>query len=139
MMNVAERKQATALAEAQRWLESFEAALSARDAAAAAGLFLDDGLWRDVLAFTWNIQTMAGRSAVEAILRETLARTQARNFHIPDKRTPPRRISRAGNENIEALFESHRAFRPRAGVLRLKPDSQGTLRAWTLSTHLQEL
>ena len=51
MMNVAERKQATAPAEAQRWLESFEAALSARDAAAAAALFLDDGLWRDVLAF----------------------------------------------------------------------------------------
>jgi hypothetical protein len=139
MMNVAERKQATALAEAQRWLESFEAALSARDAAAAAGLFLDDGLWRDVLAFTWNIQTMAGRSAVEAILRETLARTQARNFHIPDKRTPPRRISRAGNENIEALFEFESAFGPCAGVLRLKPDSQGKLRAWTLSTNLQEL
>ena len=139
MMNIAERKQATALAEAQRWLESFEAALSARDAAAAAGLFLDDGLWRDVLAFTWNIQTMADRSAVESTLREALARTQARNFHIPDNRTPPRWISRAGNENIEALFEFESAFGPCAGVLRLKPDSQGKLRAWTLSTNLQEL
>ena len=69
MMKVAERKQTTALAEAQRWLEGFEAALSASDAAAAAGLFLDDGLWRDVLAFTWNIQTMAGRSAIESTLR----------------------------------------------------------------------
>ena len=139
MMNIAERKQATALAEAQRWLESFEAALSARDAAAAAGLFMDDGLWRDVLAFTWNIQTMADRSAVESTLREALARTQARNFHIPDNRTPPRWISRAGNENIEALFEFESAFGPCAGVLRLKPDSQGKLRAWTLSTNLQEL
>src|SRR6476620_11061895 len=139
MMKIAERKQATALAEAQRWLESFEAALSARDAAAAAGLFLDDGLWRDVLAFTWNIQTMADRSAVESTLREALARTQARNFHIPDKRTPPRWISRAGNENIEALFEFESAFGTCAGVLRLKPDSQGKLRAWTLSTNLQEL
>ena len=124
-MNVAERKQATAPAEAQRWLESFEAALSARDAAAAAGLFLDDGLWRDVLAFTWNIQTMAGRPAIEATLRETLSRAQARNFHIPDKRTPPRWISRAGDENIEALFEFETAFGPCAGVLRLKPDEPG--------------
>ncbi len=139
MMNIAERKQATAPAEAQRWLESFEAALSARDAAAAAGLFLDDGLWRDVLAFTWTIQTMAGRSAIEPTLRETLSRTQARNFHIPDKRTPPRWISRAGEENIEALFEFESAFGPCAGVLRLRPDGQGKLRAWTLNTNLQEL
>src|SRR4249919_129299 len=139
MMNVAERKQATALAEAQRWLESFEAALSARDAAAAAGLFLDDGLWRDVLAFTWTIQTMAGRPTIETTLRETLSRAQARNFHIPDKRTPPRWISRAGEENIEALFEFETAFGPCAGALRLRPDGQGELRAWTLNTNLQEL
>ena len=139
MMNIAERKQATAPAEAQRWLESFEAALSARDPAAAAGLFLDDGLWRDVLAFTWTIQTMAGRSAIEATLRETLSRAPARNFHIPDKRTPPRWVSRAGTENIEALFEFESGFGPCAGVLRLRPDKQGELRAWTLNTNLQEL
>ena len=139
MMNIAERKQATAPAEAQRWLESFEAALSARDPAAAAGLFLDDGLWRDVLAFTWTIQTMAGQPAIEATLRETLSRAQARNFHIPDKRTPPRWVSRAGTENIEALFEFESGFGPCAGVLRLRPDKQGELRAWTLNTNLQEL
>jgi hypothetical protein len=139
MMNVAERKQATAPAEAQRWLESFEAALAARAAVATAGLFLDDGLWRDILAFTWNIRTMAGRPTIEATLRETLSRAQATNFHIPDKRTPPRWISRAGDECIEALFEFETAFGPCAGVLRLKPDSQGKLCAWTLNTNLQEL
>jgi putative flavoprotein involved in K+ transport len=139
MMNVAERKQATALAEAQRWLESFEAALSTQDAAAAAGLFLSDGLWRDVLAFTWNIQTMAGRPAIEATLRETLSRAQARNFHVPDKRTPPRWVTRAGVDNIETLFEFETPLGPGAGVLRLRPDSDGILRAWTFNTNLQEL
>jgi putative flavoprotein involved in K+ transport len=139
MMNVAERKQATAPAEAQRWLESFEAALAARDATAAAALFLEDGLWRDILAFTWTIRTMAGRPAIETALRETLVRAQATKFHIPDKRTPPRWISRAGDECIEALFEFETAFGPCAGALRLKADSQGRLRAWTLNTNLQEL
>ena len=139
MMNVAERKQATAPAEAQRWLESFEAALSARDATAAAALFLDDGLWRDILAFSWTIQTMAGRPAIEATLRKTLSRTHAKNFHIPGKRTPPRWISRAGDETIEALFEFESALGPCAGVLRLKNDSHDRLRAWTLNTNLQEL
>jgi len=139
MMNVAERKQATAPAEAQRWLERFEAALSAGDHAAAADLFLDDGLWRDILAFTWTIRTMAGRPAIEGTLRETMSQAQARHFHIPDKRTPPRSISRAGEENIEALFEFESAFGPCAGVLRLRPDGTGKLRAWTLNTNLQEL
>src|SRR5689334_1115705 len=139
MMNVAERKQATAPAETQRWLESFEAALSAQDAAAAAALFLDDGFWRDILAFTWTIRTMSGRPAIEATLRETLSHAQARNFHIADKRTPPRWIARAGEESIEALFEFESAVGSCAGVLRLKPDGKGRLRAWTLNTNLQEL
>jgi putative flavoprotein involved in K+ transport len=139
MMNVAERKQATAPAEAQRWLESFEAAVSAQDAAAAAALFLDDGLWRDILAFTWTIRTMSGRPAIEATLREMLSHARARHFRIPDKRTSPRWIARAGEENIEALFEFESALGPCAGVLRLKPDSKGRLRAWTLNTNLQEL
>ncbi len=139
MMNVAERKQSTAAADAQRWLESFETALSAQDAAAAADLFIADGLWRDVLAFTWTIQTMAGRAAIESTLRETLARTQPANFHVPAKRTPPRWITRAGRETIETLFDFKTAFGPANGVIRLVPDAQGHLRAWTLNTNLHEL
>ena len=45
----------------------------------------------DVLAFTWNLQTMAGRPAIEATLRQTIARTQATNYHILPRRTLPRR------------------------------------------------
>jgi hypothetical protein len=48
---------------------AFEAALQSHDAAVAAELFLVDGLWLDVLAFTWNIQTMACRPAIEAMPR----------------------------------------------------------------------
>ena len=83
-----------------------------------------DGLWRDVLAFTWTIQTMSGQPAIEATLRETLARTAPGNFHFPAKRTPPRWVTRAGTETIEALFEFETAFGPGAGVLRLVPDPQ---------------
>ncbi|MGA7210212.1 MAG: hypothetical protein WBX78_15180, partial [Pseudolabrys sp.] len=93
MMNVAERKQTNAPTEAQRWLASFESALQTNDVYAAAELFHADGLWRDVLAFTWTIQTMSGRAAIAATLRETLARTAPRNFHIPTKRTPPRWVT----------------------------------------------
>jgi putative flavoprotein involved in K+ transport len=144
-MNVAERTraktQALAPAEAQAWLDNFATALQAQDAAAAAALFLDDGLWRDLLAFTWNIETAAGRPAIDAMLRKTLARTKPANFHIPPQRTPPRWIGRAGSESIEALFDFETALGPCNGVVRLLPDPQAPaqLRAWTLNTNLHEL
>jgi putative flavoprotein involved in K+ transport len=140
-MTIAERKQATAPADAQRWLEAFEAALQADDAGAAAELFLADGLWRDVLAFTWTIQTMSGRQNIDAMLRETLARTQPKNFRIPARRTPPRWVTRAGTEANEALFEFETAIGRAAGVVRLVPDPQAPshLRAWTIATTLEEL
>jgi len=140
-MNIAERKQTAAPADAQRWLETFQAALQANDAAATADLFIADGLWRDVLAFTWTIQTASGRPAIETLLRETLARTRPQNFHIPSHRTPPRWVTRAGTENIEALFEFETAFGPGAGVVRLvpDPDQPSRLRAWTVVTTLEEL
>jgi cation diffusion facilitator CzcD-associated flavoprotein CzcO len=141
MMNIAERKQATAPAEAQDWLARFEAAVQAQDAAAAADMFLPDGLWRDLLAFTWNIETASGRPAIEETLRKTLARTKPANFHIPAKRTPPNWISRAGTEAIECIFDFETACGPCNGVVRLVRDAQepSRLRAWTLNTNLHEL
>lgn len=141
MMNIAQSKRTTAPADAQSWLGQFAAALQAQDAAAAAKLFLSDGIWRDVLAFTWTLQTMTGRPAIEATLRETLARTRPTNFRIPARRTPPRWVSRAGTQAIEAIFEFETAFGPGNGVLRLVGDPQAPsrLRAWTLVTTLQQL
>ena len=54
--------QAAAVAD---WLGAFGDALGRGDAAAAAGLFLPDGHWRDVLAFTWRLQTVSGAPSIE--------------------------------------------------------------------------
>jgi len=139
MMNIAERARAAAPEAVQAWLGRFQTALQGNDAAAAAELFLLDGLWRDLLAFTWTIQTITGRAAIERELAQTLARIQPRDFHIPQKRTPPRWVTRAGTECIEAIVAFETAFGPCNGVLRLVPDGEGRLRAWTLNTNLHEL
>jgi cation diffusion facilitator CzcD-associated flavoprotein CzcO len=140
-MNVVEASRITAPEAAQAWLESLDAAFGAQDAAGAAALFLPDGLWRDILAFTWNIQSMSGREAIEATLRETLARTKPHHFHIPESRTPPRWVSRAGTDCIETLFAFDTSVGTCAAVARLvpDPDAPGQLKAWTLSTNLQEI
>ena len=137
-MNVAERTHANAPAEAAAWLDRFAKALTADDAKAAAVLFIDNGLWRDILAFTWTIETMSGRAAIAARLNETAARTQAIRFNIPSVRTPPRWVTRAGTQCVEALFAFETALGRCNGVLRLVPDGQA-LRAWTLITTMEEL
>jgi len=140
-MNIAESKRVTALEAAQSWLSRFAETLQAQDARAAADMFLADGLWRDVLAFTWTIETTSGAPAIEAALKKTLARIKPAKFHIPPERTPPRWVSRAGTESIEAIFEFETAFGLAHGIVRLVPDPQAPshLRAWTLLTSLHEL
>lgn len=139
MMNVPERKQANAPSIAADWLARFAAALSAQDAAAAAQLFLPEGMWRDVLAFTWTIRTHYGRSEIEVMLRDTLARTKPCNFIIPPERTLPRWVSRAGTDCIETILEFDTAFGRANAILRLVPDRENRMLAWTLNTNLQEL
>ena len=50
--------------EAEAWLAQFEAALTEADASALDGLFHADSFWRDVLALSWNIQTLNGGPAI---------------------------------------------------------------------------
>ena len=137
-MNIAERAHANAPAEASAWLDRFAAALAANDVQGAAALFIDQGLWRDILAFTWTIETMSGRAAIAQRLVETGSRTRATGFTIPPARTPPRWVTRAGTQCIEALFAFETALGRCNGVLRLVPDGQA-LRAWTLITTMEEL
>ena len=51
------------------WLDAFDTALGSGDAVGAAGLFLGDGHWRDLVAFTGHIRTMNGQHDIAARLR----------------------------------------------------------------------
>jgi putative flavoprotein involved in K+ transport len=126
---------------AAHWLAAFDDALRRRDTSAAADLFLPEGHWRDILAFTWHMRTMNGRPAIRAGLEETLAATQPRGFRLDPKRTPPRWVTRAGTQTLEAMFAFETAVGCGSGVLRLVPDPRKPERncAWILLTSLQEL
>jgi len=124
------------------WLRAFEQALTDCDAAKLAGLMTDDGNWRDVLAFTWNLSSRVGAvSAAEALAARQPA-VQARAFELNPDRTPPRRVKRLGRECIEAMFRFETKIGRGEGVLRLVPATAGGAaghKAWVLSTTLQEL
>jgi putative flavoprotein involved in K+ transport len=123
---------------ADRWLAALAGAFARKDARAVAGLFAPEGHWRDVVAFTWNIVTYSGRSTIEAALQPALGRTRPVGMCIPEDRTPPRRVSRAGVGCIEVIFEFDTAFGHANAVVRLVEGDDGW-RAWTLATTLETL
>ncbi|MGA2289390.1 flavin-containing monooxygenase [Bradyrhizobium sp.] len=126
---------------AESWLAQFESALANSDQVLLKTLFHPESYWRDVLALSWNLQTING---ADAILRELEAR--ARNaapsrLQIDRNRAAPRRVTRAGTNAIEAIFKFETAAGRGSGIVRLIPDSAdgSRLKAWTLLTALDEL
>ena len=104
------------------WLAIFADALNRGDTTAAANLFLEDGHWRDILAFTWHLNTMSGARTIEKVMQQNLDSVRPSEFRLASGRTAPRHVVRAGTQAIEAIFEFKTAFGRGSGVLRLVPD-----------------
>jgi putative flavoprotein involved in K+ transport len=126
---------------AESWLAQFEAALAAPGDSTLKGLFHPDSFWRDVLALSWNLQTLNGRDALLKELTASAISAMPSTFSIDPDRAPPRRVSRAGTSCIEAIFKFETATGRGSGILRLIPDAadDNRLKAWTLLTALDEL
>jgi cation diffusion facilitator CzcD-associated flavoprotein CzcO len=122
----------------ERWLAAFESALNSRDLAQIGDLFHQDCHWRDILAFTWDLSASEGRENVAGALAAAQASTAARQFHLPPGRKPPKQTRRLGRECIEVIFEFTTAVGRGAGIIRLS-DDDGAMKAWLLSTALEEL
>ena len=134
-MNVRERvAEAEPLGtDVEAWLATFERALSQGDEASLHDLFLPESHWRDILALTWNIQTVSGSGAVAEALAHAAAKRPTA-FRLDHARTPPRITTRAGTQSTEAFFAFETAIGRCNGVARLIG-----AKAWTVMTALNEL
>jgi putative flavoprotein involved in K+ transport len=113
--------------EVQHWLERFDSALQAGDAAAAADLFATESYWRDLVALTWNIRTVEGREGITHMLESALPHTKPRGWHATEAPT-----SADGVTDAWIGFETE--VGRGSGHLRLIDG-----KAWTLLTALDEL
>jgi len=120
-------EQRTAAQAVDAWLDDFNAALEAQDAAAAAELFDTTSFWRDLVALTWNITTAEGPDGVRDMLEHTLNSAAPHGFHVTE---PP--------AEADGVTEAWLAFETRVGRgvghLRVRDD-----KAFTLLTTLSEL
>jgi cation diffusion facilitator CzcD-associated flavoprotein CzcO len=128
-------------AAADNWLVRFEGALAEPDDGLLKTLFHSNGYWRDVLALSWNIQTINGADPILRELKAHAGRAVPSGFRIDPDRTAPRTVMRAGTSAIEAIFRFETTQGRGSGILRLIPDAGDgdAMKAWTLLTALDEL
>ena len=70
----------------ENWLAQFETALGGSDDLLLKTLFHPDSYWRDVLALSWNIQTVNGADAILKELKAHAGRAAPGGFAIdPDR------------------------------------------------------
>ena len=122
------------------WLQAWAAAVERGDASAASALFTDDGYWRDLVSFTWDVRTFRGRASIEAGFEEHAGTVGAEGFRLEDGK-PAEVVERDGVPCVEAFFVFETAAARGRGHLRLVRDHADpqVWRAWTLLTTAQEL
>ena len=95
---------------ADNWLVQFEDALASPDDVLLKPLFHPDSYWRDVLALSWNIQTVNRAFAIIEELPSHARRSDPRDFRIDAERAA---------HSLSAFRGTSRRFEPRgeaAGV-----------------------
>ena len=125
----------------ESWLAQFESAIAGPDGTGLKALFHPSSYWRDLLALSWNIQTINGADSILSELKIHAGRTSPRSFRIDPDRAAPRKVMRAGTHAIEAIFKFETRLGRGSGIVRLIPDARdgGAMKAWTLLTALDEL
>jgi len=64
-------------------LQTLNDALVKNDSKTIVNCFLEDGYWRDLLSFTWNIKTLEGHDQINDMLQSQLQHINASAFSIP--------------------------------------------------------
>ena len=126
---------------AAKWLTEFETALSGSSAEALQDMFTPDCYWRDVLALTWNLETLHGhRQVADRIWNQNKTATVI-SLGLDSSALPPELVDRVSRKCLEVFFCFETNVGRGRGIVRLVPNeiAPQQWRAWTLLTSLEEL
>lgn len=123
---------------AESWARDFELAASAGQVGAADALFVGGGWWRDILSTGWDFRTAEG----EGQLREMLSAAGSAGYRtVRVAEAPAPTLDNLGRDGhcILAMLEVETGVGIGRGVVRLRQDSFGDWKAWTLVTALDDI
>lgn len=107
------------------WLAKFEAALGTGSGAAVVDLFVEDGIWRDQAAFTWDLRTLSGHGSIAAMVDAVPEVSRSAHWRV---------VPSVVNNATQAVIAFETAFGTGRGLLRMKEG-----RAWTLLTVIDDI
>ncbi|KAJ3868061.1 hypothetical protein EV359DRAFT_33047 [Lentinula novae-zelandiae] len=122
-----------------KWFSAFTKSAEAGDVEGLINLFMSESYWRDILAFTWDFRTFIGSDKINQFLKDRLSASKAKMFKLRDDylglQQPYPDIAWIG-----FLFDFEVGdVRKASGVGRLMPQSDGSWKAHTIFTNLEEL
>ncbi|KAF8734332.1 hypothetical protein AX14_003424 [Amanita brunnescens Koide BX004] len=123
---------------ASEWLDSLSKAIDSNNPDDAAGLFVEDSWWRDMLALTWDFRTFHGVPAIRTFLCDRIGSTHPRAFKLrKDYLGLQRPYEDLAWINAFFDFETDTGFG--FGIFRLVPTATGEWKAHVVYTNLEDL
>ncbi|KAJ7178918.1 hypothetical protein C8R46DRAFT_1071884 [Mycena filopes] len=122
---------------ATEWFKSFSTAAEAANVEGVAALFVEDALWRDILALTWDFRTFQGPT-LHQFLVDRLAPAQMSSFKLKDAHLELKRPY-PDIAWIQAMFAFETSVGLCSGVFRLVPQKDGEWKAHCVFTNLEDL
>lgn len=126
---------------ASNWLQSCTLAFEGADVDGLTRLFLPDGWLRDLLVFTWDFRSLAGRDKITPYLRRYLEKAQIKDVRLDEsKYLSPRTFPEFANgQGVDFAFSFECVHGHGRAHVRIVPDTDGVFRAYTLLMQLEDL
>ncbi|EGO00145.1 hypothetical protein SERLA73DRAFT_107137 [Serpula lacrymans var. lacrymans S7.3] len=123
---------------AEEWFASFAANMQDGNVDNIINLLVDDAFWRDMFTLTWNLRTFQSTPIIKKFLIDQLATFKVSSFKL--------RKDLVALEQpypdlawIQGLFDFETHVGIASGVFRLVPLPDGTWKAHTVLTNLEDL
>ncbi|KAE8375835.1 putative flavo protein [Aspergillus bertholletiae] len=122
---------------ADQFVKELEHIIQGGDSKAFAGLFLDNGVWRDKLVFTWDYRSFNMPKHIEKAASDVFPRTPTRNYQFID---PAPSVERPYPDLawLQILFSFETDLATASGAVNLIKTKSG-YKIWTLHTVMEGL
>ncbi|KAG2357457.1 hypothetical protein BDR07DRAFT_1363138 [Suillus spraguei] len=125
-------------AVASQWFSIFTEAMQSKNITAVIDLLVDDVFWRDVLALTWDFHTFQSIPSVKTFLSDQLPLFTLSSFKLREDLVELQRPY-PDIAWIQGFFDFETTVGIASGVFRLVPLADGSWKAHTVFTNLEDL